>query len=107
MQQFIAHAHMQPVLRKRNRHFSDINSLVVLRMYKGRGDRYPDVKVVCIHGFNWRLHANHDTLELAELVYKTAPIDHLSFHFEILFAVFLQIQWDSRLLLFSMSLRSE
>ena len=65
-----------------------------LRNLRGWMDRYPDVQMVCTHGFNWRLFADGETLHIPDIVYETAPTDHPNFNIQILFAVFLQTRWD-------------
>ena len=68
-----------------------LRELQVLRRWM---ETYPELTVVCTHGFNWRLLAGDDTLEIPDAVYETAPIEHPNFHIQILFAVFLQTKWD-------------
>jgi predicted TIM-barrel fold metal-dependent hydrolase len=65
-----------------------------LRALRRWMERYPAVKVVHTHGFNWRLFADEETLHVPDVVYETAPIDHPNFYIQLLFAVFLQSRWD-------------
>ena len=57
-------------------------------------ERYPGVTVVLTHGFSWRMFAESDTLAVPDEVYRTAPIDNLNFHVQVLFAIFLGGMWD-------------
>ncbi len=57
-------------------------------------DRYPHVKVVQTHGFNWRLFAGQDTLTVPDAVYEAAPMGNPRYHVQVLFAVFLQTRWE-------------
>ncbi len=57
-------------------------------------ERYPDVKVVMTHGFNWRMFAEEDAIVVPDSVYEAAPINHPNFHVQLLMAVFLQSRWD-------------
>ena len=68
-----------------------LEELGVLRRWM---ETYPEVTVVCTHGFNWRLLASEETLEIPAAVYEAAPIGHPSYHVQILFAVFMQSVWD-------------
>ena len=65
-----------------------------LRVLRRWMETYPEVTVVCTHGFNWRLLAGEDTLEIPAAVYEAAPIEHPGYHVQILFAVFMQSVWD-------------
>ena len=65
-----------------------------LRTLRGWMERYPEVIVVCTHGFNWRRLADEETLIIPEAVYQAAPIEHPNYHIQILFAVFMQTKWD-------------
>ena len=57
-------------------------------------ERYPDVTVVLTHGFEWRMFANEDSIELPAQVYASAPIDSPNFHVQLLFAIALGGKWD-------------
>ncbi len=57
-------------------------------------DRYPDVTVVLTHGFEWRMFAKEDSIELPDEVYAAAPIDKPNFHVQLLFAIALGGKWD-------------
>ena len=65
-----------------------------LRALRRWMERYPEVRVVLTHGFPWRLFSDEEKLEVPDAVYETVPLDHPSFHIQILFAVFLQSRWD-------------
>ena len=65
-----------------------------LRTLRRWMERYPDIRIVCTHGFNWRFFADGNTLHIPDIVYETAPVGHPNFNIQILFAVFLQSRWD-------------
>ncbi len=60
-----------------------------LRMLRRWTERYPDVKVVLTHGFNWVNYVDGDKLSVPEAIYETAPCDSPNFHVQLLFVVFL------------------
>ena len=57
-------------------------------------ERYPDVTVVLTHGFEWKMFAKEDRIELPDEVYAAAPIDSPNFHVQLLFAIALGGKWD-------------
>ena len=57
-------------------------------------ERYPDVTVVLTHGFEWRMFAKEDRIELPDEVYTAAPMDKPNFHVQLLFAIALGGRWD-------------
>ena len=68
-----------------------LNELTKLRLWM---ERYPDVKVVQTHGFNWRLFADEKKLVVPDEVFEVAPIDSPNYSVQLLFAVFLQSRWE-------------
>tara|TARA_B100000029_G_scaffold516109_1_gene626947 strand:- start:18150 stop:19247 length:1098 start_codon:yes stop_codon:yes gene_type:complete len=57
-------------------------------------DRFPDIQVIMTHGFPWRMFAHDNSFDIPESVYSAMPIDNPNFHIQILFAVFMQSEWD-------------
>ena len=68
-----------------------LNELRRLRRWM---ERYPDVRVVQTHGFNWRLYADDERLCVPDEVFEASPIDSPNYSVQILFAVFLQSRWE-------------
>ena len=57
-------------------------------------DRYPGVKVVLTHGFDWRYFVEGDTLSIPDEVFEAAPTDNPNFSVQLLFAILLGGKWD-------------
>ncbi len=68
--------------------------LAELRKLRRWMERYPEVTVVQTHGFDWRMFSDARTLHVPDEVFDAAPVDHPNYHVQLLFAVFLQRQWD-------------
>ena len=68
-----------------------LNELRTMRRWM---TRYPDVKVVLTHGFNWRAFMVGDTLNVPDKVFEAAPIDNPNFNVQIMFAIALGKEWD-------------
>ena len=70
---------------------SYLSDLKTLRRWT---ERYPDVRVVLTHGFNWRLFLDRGALSVPDEVFDTAPVENPNLSVQLLFGIALGGEFD-------------